>query len=215
MAPLGGGPATRLTFDSVEMGALAWMPDGKTIVFASSRRGSRTLWAIAAGGGEPQPLTSGAGEDDYPSLSADGRTLVYTNVRPSWGLMARDPATGRDPADRRGAISVHLCDWLARWRADRLLPPYVGGGPCLRRSPGRHGSAPGDDHERDAQRDAAVVGGRAVSLLPADTAGARRSTDPGARRRAGDAGELGAARVPAGEPRWLAHRAAWISRAHP
>jgi eukaryotic-like serine/threonine-protein kinase len=96
VADVDGRRPRRLTFDAVEMGGLAWAPDGESIVFSSTRSGSLTLWSIAARGGEPEPVTSGAGEDDHPALSADGRTLLYTNVRTSWGLMIRDPAAGTD-----------------------------------------------------------------------------------------------------------------------
>jgi eukaryotic-like serine/threonine-protein kinase len=96
VASLDDSAPRRLTFDAVLMGHLAWTPDNESIVFASTRSGSMTLWSIPAAGGEPQPLTSGAGEDDQPVVSSDGRLLAYTNVRTTWRLMVRDPVTGDD-----------------------------------------------------------------------------------------------------------------------
>ena len=90
--PVSGGPARQLTFDNSEGGGAAWTPDGRSIVFTSSRRGSLTLWQIPAGGGTPQPLTFGAGEDIDPDISADGKRLIYTNMRGGSGLMLTDPA---------------------------------------------------------------------------------------------------------------------------
>ncbi len=45
---------------------------------------------MPARGGEPTPLTTGAGEDNWPAISADGSRLVFTNVRNSWDLRLRD-----------------------------------------------------------------------------------------------------------------------------
>jgi serine/threonine protein kinase len=90
VAPVDGGDAIRLTFDTREGGSPAWTPDGRSIVFSSARAGSRTLWLIPATGGEPQPLTTGSGEDDEPEVSRDGGRLVYANVKKSWTLVVRD-----------------------------------------------------------------------------------------------------------------------------
>ena len=69
----------------------------------SSRRGSRTLWSFAVSGGDPQPLTTGAGEDLDPDLSKDGTQLIYVNARRTYALMLLDPASGkqREVIERR------------------------------------------------------------------------------------------------------------------
>jgi Tol biopolymer transport system component len=90
-----GGEPRQLTFDSAEGGSLVWTPDGRSIVFSSARRGSRTLWRVDAEGGEPEPVTTGAGEDADPEFSRDGTKLVYGNARPSFAIMLLDTATGR------------------------------------------------------------------------------------------------------------------------
>jgi Tol biopolymer transport system component len=46
---------------------------------------------VPAQGGEPQPLTTGAGEDHEPEFSRDGTRLVYGNSRPSFAIMILDP----------------------------------------------------------------------------------------------------------------------------
>jgi Tol biopolymer transport system component len=51
---------------------------------------------VSAAGGAPTPLTTGAGEDTEPDISADGRTLLYGTQRKSWSLVLLDAATGRE-----------------------------------------------------------------------------------------------------------------------
>jgi Tol biopolymer transport system component len=89
-----GGHPRRLTHDTREGVTPVWTPDGRSIVFSSTRRGSRTLWRIPAQGGLPEPLTTGAGEDRDPAISPDGKTMVYSNVRNSWAILFLDPASG-------------------------------------------------------------------------------------------------------------------------
>ena len=96
IAPVDGSqPPRQLTRDLREGGFPLWTKDD-VIVFSSSRAGSRTLWKVAAGGGTPEPLTTGAGEDDEPELSRDGQRLLYSNVRNSWDLMVGPPDGGGD-----------------------------------------------------------------------------------------------------------------------
>ena len=94
--PVAGGQARQLTFDACESGWPSWTPDGRSIVFSSTRGGSLTLWRVPAAGGTPAPLTTGAGEDTEPDISADGDTLLYSTQRKSWSLMLLDPATGQE-----------------------------------------------------------------------------------------------------------------------
>ncbi len=94
--PVSGGQARRLTFDTSEGGWPIWTPDGRFIVFSSTRAGSLTLWRVPVAGGTPTPLTTGAGEDSEPDISADGRQLVYGTQRKSWSIVLFDPATGQE-----------------------------------------------------------------------------------------------------------------------
>lgn len=93
--PLGGGAARPLTEEITYGGASAWMPpSGDALVFSSDRSGTTTLWMTPALGGPPQPVTTGAGEDDEPEVSRDGRRLVYTNRRVTDVLRVLDGKTG-------------------------------------------------------------------------------------------------------------------------
>ena len=102
-----GGTPRRLTFDDTEGGTPTWTPDGQFVIFSSKRTGSHTLWRIPVGGGEAEPMTSGAGEDRDPQVSFDGRRMIYTNVRNSFSLELWNVSTGRKTslATRRTTIA--------------------------------------------------------------------------------------------------------------
>jgi Tol biopolymer transport system component len=87
------GARRRLTFDLTAAGDPVFTPDGEAIVFSSMRSGSRLLWRVARDGGEPELVTSGAGEDSEATLSGDGRRLAFTNVRHRSVLEVLDPRT--------------------------------------------------------------------------------------------------------------------------
>lgn len=92
--PSHGGDARRLTNDFAEGGGPAWTPDGKFLVFPSARAGSVNLWRVAVSGGVPEALTTGPGDDLDPVVAADGRTLLFTNVRRTWTLVVHDLKSG-------------------------------------------------------------------------------------------------------------------------
>jgi Tol biopolymer transport system component len=96
IVPVAGGPAKQLTFDACEAGWPRWAPDGRSIVFSSTRAGSLTLWRANVAGGTPTALTTGAGEDTEPDISGDGRKLIYSTQRKSYSLILMDPATGQE-----------------------------------------------------------------------------------------------------------------------
>ena len=77
VAPAAGGPAVKL----VDHGAQpAWSPDGRTIVFQSDRKGHWDIWAVPSDGGEPRPLTNDDAIDYQPSVSPDGKWIVFASL---------------------------------------------------------------------------------------------------------------------------------------
>jgi Tol biopolymer transport system component/DNA-binding winged helix-turn-helix (wHTH) protein len=78
LVPTAGGTPKRLTFDNAPItGPPSWTPDGRDLVFSSTRGGSLSLWRISLRGGSPQ-LVPGVGEDSsMPSVSRKGHQLIY------------------------------------------------------------------------------------------------------------------------------------------
>jgi Tol biopolymer transport system component len=108
VVPVEGGTSRRLTSGMIRPARTpVWTPDGRWILYSSARAGSQTLWRVAASGGTPEPVTVGPGEDLEPALAADGRRVIYTNLRRSWKLQVRDnPASApRELLERRAGVS--------------------------------------------------------------------------------------------------------------
>jgi Tol biopolymer transport system component len=55
--------------------------DGKWLFFDSQASGSALLYRQRLPNGDPEPLTSGTGEDFYPDLSPDGREIAFHSFR--------------------------------------------------------------------------------------------------------------------------------------
>jgi dipeptidyl aminopeptidase/acylaminoacyl peptidase len=69
---------SRLTF-SGQVGNLAWAPDGKHLVFASTGN-LRSYWVRSDGSGEPQLILESPNNIGPFSFSPDGRRLAYHEV---------------------------------------------------------------------------------------------------------------------------------------
>jgi Tol biopolymer transport system component/DNA-binding winged helix-turn-helix (wHTH) protein len=93
MSAAGGAPK-RLTHDNTWIyGSPTWTPDGRDIVFSSTRGGLASLWRISVSGGTPRPIV-GVGENALsPSISRKGNQLVYQQMNFKnniWRLKLRD-----------------------------------------------------------------------------------------------------------------------------
>jgi Tol biopolymer transport system component len=71
-------------------------PDGRFVVFVSTRAGANNIWRIDLDGGNPQQLSRG--DDDFsPTFSPDGQWVFYSSSAPETRGLWRVPAAGGDP----------------------------------------------------------------------------------------------------------------------
>jgi len=106
----------RLTDDPAADVNGRWAPDGKTILFLSSRSGSMQVWSMTSDGGSEKRLT------DFPldvgglAVFPDGKRLlvtmdVYPDLRSLSETAARDEARGSDPVQARVYESLLFRHW--------------------------------------------------------------------------------------------------------
>src|SRR6266545_1223201 len=71
---------TSLTSKLDGLQGVAWTPDGK-IVYHSMAGGSEGIWIMDADGNNRSQLTTGETVDYQPSVSRDGRYIVFVSER--------------------------------------------------------------------------------------------------------------------------------------
>jgi Tol biopolymer transport system component len=86
----GGEP--RLVTENAGAYFHSWSPDGKTIAFTRSSRGSLNISTISVDGGPETALTTGTGISDDPDYSPDGKYLYFNSDRSGsmeiWRMLA-------------------------------------------------------------------------------------------------------------------------------
>ncbi|HYL05263.1 MAG TPA: protein kinase [Thermoanaerobaculia bacterium] len=101
--PVGSGEAAPVLDDAYVDWSPAWAPDGSHLYFASDRSGAMNLWRVpideATGKalGEPEPLATPSRSSGLPSVSRDGRRILFATRDGKANLerLAFDPAAGR------------------------------------------------------------------------------------------------------------------------
>ena len=74
------GPSVRrLTTDPAAERNPVWSPDGKSLLFESSRSGENQLWILSLEGGEPRQLTTLATGAMRAAWSPDGSTIAFVS----------------------------------------------------------------------------------------------------------------------------------------
>ena len=85
---------------------LAWTPDGR-IVFPSLRSGNLDLWTAGADGSNLRQLTHGEGQNSYPCVSSDGRTVVFLSTRTGTQSVWKMDIDGGNPVQlTRGGLEL-------------------------------------------------------------------------------------------------------------
>ena len=111
VVPASGGVPKRLTWHPAPDRVIGWTPDGKNVIFTSTRSAySRysEMFTVPADGGVEQklPLPTGYGA----SMSADGQSIAYEPILRSFGMWK----------EYRGGSTSRI--WLARLSGSSVTP---------------------------------------------------------------------------------------------
>ena len=99
-----GGDAVRVTQTAGEEGEIVWAPDSRRLAYMSDRGGTNHLFLYDFGTGRETQLTTGAGRDDAPRFSPDGKWIAFE--RSSKELRVIDPATKEEKLLATGAFDA-------------------------------------------------------------------------------------------------------------
>ncbi len=107
-----GSDARMLTQSKKGDSSPQFTPDGKSILFVSSRSGSSQLWLLPFDGGEPRQLTDFAPGLSGPVFSRDGRHIAATSeLWPKIGIDV-DKHKAFEAERAAGKLNVHVSDKL-------------------------------------------------------------------------------------------------------
>jgi serine/threonine protein kinase/Tol biopolymer transport system component len=124
VAPGGDATRARQITDNRNDGiaGISWTPDGR-IVYSSNVSGNADIWIMDADGRNRQRLTDNIQRDARPSVSPDGRYVVYVSVRGDrWGIRRMDIDGGNSVplTEGNGEVDPH-CSPDGRWVYYRSL----------------------------------------------------------------------------------------------
>ena len=136
VTPLNGGTPRKLTNEGNNWRP-RWSPDGKALLFLSSRSGSAQVWWMNADGTGARQVTSLATETDAVSWVSDGKRIVFTSeVYPDCSTDACNKekldAEAKSKVKARIYTSLlyrHWDTWQGARRKHIFLMPLEGGVP--------------------------------------------------------------------------------------
>ncbi|MGE5347390.1 MAG: protein kinase domain-containing protein, partial [Acidithiobacillales bacterium] len=94
LVPAGGGKARRLTHDGKADKEPVFTPDGRSVLFSSNRMQPQSIWRVSLEGSPPERILSGTGRAVHPSLSRDGRRLLFSTLSEDRNVVVADRMTG-------------------------------------------------------------------------------------------------------------------------
>lgn len=90
-----------------------WTADGTSLFYVSDRSGTQNLWTLTPGGAERQVTRFTEGRVLWPTISYDGRTIVFERDFEIWSLETASDRAERLPLTRRGAPSSPAIEHLS------------------------------------------------------------------------------------------------------
>ncbi len=102
-----------------------WGPGGRELYFSSPRSGGLNIWRVplrpdSTAAGDPQQLTTGAGQDVEIAAAPDGRRLAFTTLRQNASLwrLPVDPRTGAASGPPQEVVATTREDSRGAWSPD-------------------------------------------------------------------------------------------------
>ena len=86
----------QLTTNAEQIYGLAWTADSRSVIYAPKTGGLYHLPRVPIEGGDVQPLVTGVGEYLSPSVSPDGKHLIFCYLAPVRDLTLTAPAAGSE-----------------------------------------------------------------------------------------------------------------------
>ncbi len=143
LAPTAGGAPRQLTTTTKKDRHPRWSPDGKSILFESSRSGENQLWVIDLSGGEARQLTTISTEASTGIWSPDGKSIAFVSaVFPEF---SEKPYAESNAANKKRAEEIaknpvkartftrlfyrHWDSWVEDKRQHLFVMPAAGGEP--------------------------------------------------------------------------------------
>ena len=152
MSAVDGTSVRRLTSHEASDTNGLWMPDGRSIVFLSSRSGSSQVWQLPIDGGEPVQLTKLPLDVDNLAVFPDGQRLLLTiEVYPDLpAASALDDTAKRDAEREKSKVKAKVYESLLfrHWdtwedgKRSHVFAWTIGGGAPLDLMPGFDGDSP-------------------------------------------------------------------------
>ena len=88
----------RLTLDDRSDEPYSWTPDGRSVLFTSDRNGTTDIFQQPLESDIAEPLVVGAGDQNIPRVTSDGRWVLYSDVTaPGRTRLMRIPLVGGTP----------------------------------------------------------------------------------------------------------------------
>jgi Tol biopolymer transport system component/C-terminal processing protease CtpA/Prc len=87
-----------------------WASDGKSLYFVSDRSGAQNLWHLTLGQPARQITRFTDGRVLFPTLSYDGRTIVFERDFEIWKMETSDGRAARVPISKRGVPAMPMLD---------------------------------------------------------------------------------------------------------